>query len=1186
MSKREEVNVITAFVGNEQGKNARVGKRMLALAIAVAATLFALMAVAPAPKASAATVTNPGPFTGEFVGGYLKIGNTLEPFAIADLGGDEPPTMDGTINGTGEIHVPAANLSFDELEMALEDLPLVGSVTLGILIFAPQDITGTLDPITGETALDVKLSVKIRRIAGSSLADVGNNCYVGNPSQPVGGAGPIWVQPNTSVGPDPNAPEGFSLGGIPYDVGTGEFRVADQTFFVPGQNGCSGLAAGLVNDQVGIPSASGNNTAELQIKMDPAPLSTATITIGTRPANPTNQTTANFGFSSDVGPALDYECRLDSGSWAPCNSMTASYSSLADGPHTFTVRAMAGETEAGTASYSWSIDTVAPVINITGGPTGLTNSRNATFNTTKSEPLSSITCLLDGNPVTPCNPTGNFTNSFTNLADGAHSFTVSGQDAAGNPATTTRNWTVDGTKPVVEFTSTPPNPSSTAEVQFEFTATDNMTANPQAQCQVRNMRVGLPAGQIVQAWTNCTSPNNQVRPTGKWRFELRATDNAGNVSDIATYDWDANTAEPVIDSFVGPGGPIEENTGGTVDATDANFEFQANTYDIDGEVIPDTTFRYECWLDGDFLGDCEPPMTLHDLTGGTPLTEGAHVFEVKPYLVAVPEVDGFRTAYHWFVDTVDPTAAFENTPDEHHNSSVAEFTLDIDGTGSNGTALCKLDNQANWQACDSNTDHSVTVADGHHKLQLKARDQAGNESPVVEYEWTTDTVDPTAAITQTPLDNDKSGEAGFEFVVNDDRPGLQAFCQLDGDAPVECDAPGHHYPEIIDGVHTFTLTVVDAAGNEVQRTHTWRGDTTAPALTIEDGPDFLTTLTNAAFKFAGTDDGSGIESVDCRIDGGAWEPCMNDSVWNFYPGPFPHGIHKFEVRVIDVAQNSTIRDRSWLVSLAKPDIAIATTIGETTSTSASIKFLSSHPSATFECKLNTGAWEVCTSPKDYSNLSVGNHVFQVRSIDTAGNKSDEESLGWTVNAEVCPDGTTGTPPNCVPDPVACPPGTTGTPPDCVPVEEVCPPGTTGTPPNCVTSPPERCDEGFIGSPPNCKRQLPPLPNPPNGGTGVFDGRTLTIRLKCPARMRPRCIGNAVAVTGRGKNARVMSSRVRNTSRANGWRLVRLTIRPAFRQRVLNMTTVNRKQLIVRQNLRSRGKKPRVVFHTYRVRAKG
>ncbi|MHC5723122.1 MAG: hypothetical protein ACYT04_24575 [Nostoc sp.] len=65
----------------------------------------------------------------------------------------------------------------------------------------------------------------------------------------------------------------------------------------------------------------------------------------------------------------------------------------------------------------------------------------------------------------------------------------------------------------------------------------------------------------------------------------------------------------------------------------------------------------------------------------------------------------------------------------------------------------------------------------------------------------------------------------------------------------------------------------------------------------------------------------------------------------------------------------------------------------------------------------------------------------------------------------CPEGTTGTPPDCVtPPPPTCPTGTTGTPPNCVappppppppPVEPpaTCPTGTTGTPPNCVAPKP-------------------------------------------------------------------------------------------------------------------------------------
>jgi len=1131
--------------------------------------------------AKAATVTNPGPFTAEINTGFLKVGATLEN-SIDDLA--TPPTMSGTIAANGDVTVPAANFNFGQLEFPVDtEVAILGRIqgVIGIQILPTQDVTGNIDPVTGASTLSVKLRIRAFRISGSTLLDVGNACYLGTV------AAPVTLNMSTATGPIETTTPGLSLGGIPYNAGTGEARFADKTFSAPGHTGCSGLAANQINGLLGLPSASGLNAAEFQIKFTPAPISNATINIGTKPANPTNQSTANFAFTSNVPSGLDYECKLDAGAFTPCNTKTASYTGLSNGSHTFSVRALAGgSTEAGTASYTWTVDTVAPVITFTGGPTGLTNSRSATFNVSKSEALTSISCQLDSGPVTPCNPTANFTNSFTNLADGAHTFTVSGQDAAGNTASTTRNWTVDATKPVVAFTATPPNPSSTAEVSFSFTATDNMTANPVAQCQVRNMRTNLPAGQIVQPWTNCTSPNAQVRATGKWRFELRASDAAGNVADSAVYDWDANTAEPVIDSLVGPSGPLNANRGGTT-SSDAEFEFNAETFDIDGEVIPGTTFRYECWIDGESLGACEAPMTLQDLTGGEPMAEGAHTFEVKPTLVATPEVPGFRTVYEWYVDTVDPTAAIEDAPDAHHNSSVAEFVLNVNGTGSNGTARCKLDNQ-NWQNCDSNTAHSVTVADGSHVLKVKALDQAANESPVVEHSWITDTVDPTASITATPTDDHKWASATFEYVTNDDRTGMQVFCQLDDQEAELCGRTEHVYPSVPDGVHTFTLTAVDAAGNEVERTHTWRTDTTAPALNIGAGPDSLTTSTNAAFRFLSTDDGSGIDTVDCRIDGGDWESCTNGSVWNFYPGPFANGNHKFEVRVVDVAQNTSIRSQSWTVSVTRPDVAIATTIGQTTSTSASIKFLSTDQNATFECKLDTGGWSNCASPVQYNNLALGNHIFLVRSVSQAGNRSDEETLGWNVKAsdpDPCPAGTTGTPPNCVPDP--CPTGTVGTPPNCEP--EPCPTGKIGTPPNCVDPPTTKCEDGFVGTPPNCVKQLPPVVIPTDT-TGSFDGKNLSIRLKCGGQFAPKCSSmTATAVTSAGKSGKVMSRSAKTSIKAGKWKLITLAINPAYRDAVSNMTTIDKKLLTVRVDVKykKKGKAAKKrVFPSYKVRAKG
>jgi len=59
--------------------------------------------------------------------------------------------------------------------------------------------------------------------------------------------------------------------------------------------------------------------------------------------------------------------------------------------------------------------------------------------------------------------------------------------------------------------------------------------------------------------------------------------------------------------------------------------------------------------------------------------------------------------------------------------------------------------------------------------------------------------------------------------------------------------------------------------------------------------------------------------------------------------------------------------------------------------------------------------------------------------------------------EVCPEGQTGTPPNCETPPEVCPEGQTGTPPNCETPPEVCPEGQVGTPPNCTPAPGPDCE---------------------------------------------------------------------------------------------------------------------------------
>jgi hypothetical protein len=50
-----------------------------------------------------------------------------------------------------------------------------------------------------------------------------------------------------------------------------------------------------------------------------------------------------------------------------------------------------------------------------------------------------------------------------------------------------------------------------------------------------------------------------------------------------------------------------------------------------------------------------------------------------------------------------------------------------------------------------------------------------------------------------------------------------------------------------------------------------------------------------------------------------------------------------------------------------------------------LKFESSEPDSTFECKANKKQFKPCTSPRKVKKLDEGKHKFKVRAIDAAGN---------------------------------------------------------------------------------------------------------------------------------------------------------------------------------------------------------
>jgi len=174
-------------------------------------------------------------------------------------------------------------------------------------------------------------------------------------------------------------------------------------------------------------------------------------------------------------------------------------------------------------------------------------------------------------------------------------------------------------------------------------------------------------------------------------------------------------------------------------------------------------------------------------------------------------------------------------------------------------------------------------------------------------------------------------------------------------------------------------------------------DIIPPETTLTSYPQNVTNSTSATFEFSCNESNC---IFQCQLYPVHSDFCSSPKTYD----ELSEGSYIFYVWAIDSAGNvdPTPATWRWKIDLTPPETTITSQpLNPSGSLSAEFEFTCDEEPCTYECQLDDGQWEYCSSPKLYTGLSEGSHTFNVRAIDSAGNK-DKSPASYTWRILIMP----------------------------------------------------------------------------------------------------------------------------------------------------------------------------------------
>jgi len=458
------------------------------------------------------------------------------------------------------------------------------------------------------------------------------------------------------------------------------------------------------------------------------------------------------------------------------------------------------------------------------------------------------------------------------------------------------------------------------------------------------------------------------------------------------------SSEPSVTAVTFRSAPLEN-----VNANSVEF-----SYDISGANT--TGVSAQCYLDQTLQANCSSPMDLSSVPDGDyTLTV---VAANQNSLVLAQAKRSFR------LDRRAPALAINSAPSGTINTASASISFSVTDNFPGAVAYCSLDN-AVFAACTSPYSMSNLVQ-GAHNVKIYAQDKASNKSATqtISFSVNTGMAIPSVAISQMPAAFSNSASASFSFSGSSSGSTIASYqCSLDNSAFAACSSP-QAYSNLAEGSHSFSVKAIDASGqSSAAANYSFAVDLTKPSTPAVSSNQMNPTKSTSLNLTFNSTDSSGVAKYECKLDAGSFAACVSPQAFS----GLSSASHTFAVRATDKAGNvSAEGSYAIVVDTVAPVVTISSQPASSTqSTSASFAFSVSDALSgvnLIECQLDTQAYVSCVSPQAYNNLASGNHTFNLRGTDKAGN-STVQSYSWSIAGASTPT----PPPSSTPDPSdSCP----------------------------------------------------------------------------------------------------------------------------------------------------------------------